>query len=163
MLAILVTLLFALGGGALTGLLMMCVARIQVAFAVYFNIKNKLGSLDRSQSLFFIAPQKKKMSITVKLARLGITKINLLQNSYNKQQNSAANHLALNTTQSIVYPEDLPKEQLFDDAFFFQVVNIPVKDLFNVLFSKNLLIWEKVGRGPPYPISLCLIYLNNSK
>ena len=30
MLAILVTLLFALGGGALTGLLMMCVARIQV-------------------------------------------------------------------------------------------------------------------------------------
>jgi len=70
MLAILVTLLFALGGGALTGLLMMCVARIQ--------------------------------------------------NSYNKQQNSAANHLALNTTQSIVYPEDLPKEQLFDDAFFFQ-------------------------------------------
>ena len=34
MLAILVTLLFALGGGALTGLLMMCVARIQVAFAV---------------------------------------------------------------------------------------------------------------------------------
>ena len=103
------------------------------------------------------------MSITVKLARLEITKINLLQNSYNKQQNSAANHLALNTTQSIVYPEDLPKEQLFDDAFFFQVVNIPVKDLFNVLFSKNLLIWEKVGRGPPYPISLCLIYLNNSK
>jgi len=69
MLAILVTLLFALGGGALTGLLMMCVARIQ--------------------------------------------------NSYNKQQ-SNLNHLALNTTQSIVYPEDLPKEQLFDDAFFFQ-------------------------------------------
>ena len=76
MLAILVTLLFALGGGALTGLLMMCVARIQVAFAVYFNIKNKLGSLDRSQSLFFYAPQKKNMNITAKLARLGITKIN---------------------------------------------------------------------------------------
>ena len=50
MLAILVTLLFALGGGALTGLLMMCVARIQVAFAVYINIKNKLGSLDCSHS-----------------------------------------------------------------------------------------------------------------
>ena len=163
MLAILVTLLFALGGGALTGLLMMCVARIQVAFAVYFNIKNKLGSLDRSQSLFFYAPQKKNMNITAKLARLGITKINLLQNSYNKQQNSAANHLALNTTQSIVYPEDLPKEQLFDDAFFFQVVNIPVKDLFNVLFSKNVLIWEKWGGVSPYPISLRLFYLNNSK
>ena len=103
------------------------------------------------------------MSITVKLARLGITKINLLQNSYNKQQNSAANHLALNTTQSIVYPEDLPKEQLFDDAFFFQVVNIPVKDLFNVLFSKNVLIWEKWGGVSPYPISLRLFYLNNSK
>ena len=103
------------------------------------------------------------MNITAKLARLGITKINLLQNSYNKQQNSAANHLALNTTQSIVYPEDLPKEQLFDDAFFFQVVNIPVKDLFNVLFSKNVLIWEKWGGVSPYPISLRLFYLNNSK
>ena len=62
MLAILVTLLFALGGGALTGLLMMCVARIQVAFAVYINITNKFGSLDRSQSLFFFAPQKKNMN-----------------------------------------------------------------------------------------------------
>ena len=85
----------------------------------------------------------------MKLARLGITKINLLQNSYNKQQNNAANHLALNTTQSIVYPEDLPKEQLFDDAFFFQVDNISMKDLFKVLFSKNfksiILTWENVG------------------
>ena len=69
MLAILVTLLFALGGGALTGLLMMCVARIQVAFAVFINVKNKLGSLDCSQSLFFFAPQKKSMNITVKLTR----------------------------------------------------------------------------------------------
>ena len=88
------------------------------------------------------------MNSTIKLARLGITKINLLQNSYNKQQNSAANHLALNTTQSIVYPEDLPKEQLFDDAFFFQVVNIPVKDLFKVLkqfFSKKILTRGFVG------------------
>ena len=60
MLAILVTLLFALGGGALTGLLMMCVARIQVAFAVYINIKNNLGSLDRSQSLFLFCTSEKE-------------------------------------------------------------------------------------------------------
>ena len=38
MLAILVTLLFALGGGALTGLLMMCVARIQVNSFVIISI-----------------------------------------------------------------------------------------------------------------------------
>ena len=100
------------------------------------------------------------MNITAKLARLGITKINLLQNSYNKQQNSAANHLALNTTQSIVYPEDLPKEQLFDDAFFLQVDNIPMKDLFKVLFSKNFLTWEKVGRGLTCPfLYACPTYI----
>ena len=96
MLAILVTLLFALGGGALTGLLMMCVARIQVdIFVIVVGI--------------IIIVQKKEI----------VTKIRF-QNSYNKQQNNAI-HLVLNTTQSIVYPEDLPKEQLFDDAFFFQV------------------------------------------
>ena len=38
MLAILVTLLFALGGGALTGLLMMCVARIQVDIIIIIII-----------------------------------------------------------------------------------------------------------------------------
>ena len=40
MLAILVTLLFALGGGALTGLLMMCVARIQVNSFVIISINS---------------------------------------------------------------------------------------------------------------------------
>ena len=67
LLAMVVTLLFAVGGGALTGLLMMCVARWQAAHRPMDN-----------------------------------------------------NHLALNASNSIVYPEDLPKEQLFDDAFFFQ-------------------------------------------
>ena len=100
MLAILVTLLFALGGGALTGLLMMCVARIQVNIFVII-IVIVVGII--------IIVQKKEI----------VTKIRF-QNSYNKQQNNAI-HLVLNTTQSIVYPEDLPKEQLFDDAFFFQV------------------------------------------
>jgi len=72
MLAIVVTLLFAIGGGALTGLLMMCVARWQA------------------------------------------------EHNDKKDSQGRVNHLALEACHSIVYPEDLPKEQLFDDAFFFQ-------------------------------------------
>ena len=54
MLAILVTLLFALGGGALTGLLMMCVARIQVAFAVYVSQHQKQVGITRPLSVSFL-------------------------------------------------------------------------------------------------------------
>ena len=51
MLAILVTLLFALGGGALTGLLMMCVARIQVnSFVINSIIIKVINSSPQSFS-----------------------------------------------------------------------------------------------------------------